>query len=140
MVFASELPSFYSWMNILVILEFIRILWMIALYKNLLRENNRGTFIIKYINLAIDSIWLIWQINGNIKYYKEWSLNGNTILHIEYTIAFPLLSYGYVYVIKYLVDVITLCFIYPINRCYIPPSESVEIIEVILILIVVGGS
>ena len=84
----NEKSSFYRWIIILIILEFVKILCLICLHANLSYENPEYTIIIRYTLFAVDTLWLIWQVNGNFKYYNEWSVDGN-ITFIVQNLLFP---------------------------------------------------
>lgn len=133
MAVGNEVISFYRWLTVLIMLEFLKIAWQLALRFDLSYESSSYTILIRYTLFIIDTLWLFWELNGNIQYYSNWSANGTPQFTVEFTVSCSILSFGYVYALKYLVDFVRLCFLYPANRCYllVPPHENAKAIAVL---------
>jgi len=91
----------------------IRILKQALDFANGAYRPNRINLIIRYAIFSFDNVWLLWLLYGNILYYEPKENLSNSFKGLFCAI----LAYGYIFIIKYMIDSVILCGFLPILLC-----------------------
>jgi len=112
-----DLYNFYDWILVLIFLEFLQVLCLIFTLRLVVQIDAQETLVpLKCIGFSINNAWILWQIYGNIEYYKNSSLIHNSsslYLPIDFTLSvliFVLLFLSYLYIPMYVIQCKSVCF------------------------------